>query len=115
MRTSIKGCRISMDCWRRMNNKNKKPLLPQQSLKDRQRKFAELLRAKQAETKARAAREQQERERIGYKMPDGTIYAGVSPYTGNPMYTTPGDAPLTMAFDDAALYGARLDANGHKD
>ena len=28
-------------------------------------------------------------------MPDGSIYAGVSPDTGKPMYTTPKDAPLT--------------------
>ena len=30
----------------------------------------------------------------GEKMPDGTIYAGISPATGKPMYTTPSDAPL---------------------
>jgi hypothetical protein len=32
---------------------------------------------------------------VGDKMPDGTIYVGISPDTGNAMYTTPADAPLT--------------------
>src|SRR5258708_6921449 len=29
----------------------------------------------------------------GDRMPDGTVYAGISPESGKPMYTTPGDAP----------------------
>jgi hypothetical protein len=51
----------------------------------------------------------------GDKMPDGTIYAGVSPDKGQPMYTTPADAPLTMTFNKAKKYAAKLDAQGHKD
>ena len=35
----------------------------------------------------------------GDKLADGTIFAGVSPDTGKPMFTTPADAPLTR-FDD---------------
>jgi hypothetical protein len=82
-----------------------KPL--KESLKDRQRKFADLLREKEAAAKAQAAREQQEREdqpRIGYRMSDGTIYAGMSPDTGKRMYAMPADASLTMTFDEAQEY-----------
>jgi hypothetical protein len=48
-------------------------------------------------------------------MPDGTIFVGVSPDTGKPMYTTPADAPLTMKWKQAMEYAARLDAHGHQD
>jgi hypothetical protein len=51
----------------------------------------------------------------GDKMPDGTIYAGVSPDTNKPMYATPADAPLTMTFNEAQEYAAKLYAHGHKD
>jgi hypothetical protein len=34
-------------------------------------------------------------------MPDGTVYAGVSPDTGQPMYTTFDDAPSTMKWKKA--------------
>ena len=51
----------------------------------------------------------------GDKMPDGTIYAGISPDTGKPMYTTPADAPLTMTWKAAMKYAAKLDAHGQKD
>ena len=33
--------------------------------------------------------------KVGASMPDGSIYAGVSPDTGKPMYATPKDAPMT--------------------
>jgi Protein of unknown function (DUF1566)/Sulfatase-modifying factor enzyme 1 len=52
---------------------------------------------------------------IGDKMPDGTVYAGISPDTGKVMYATPADAPLTMTFNDAQKYAAKLDAHGHQD
>ena len=51
----------------------------------------------------------------GDKMPDGTVFAGISPDTNKPMYATPGDASLTMKFNDAQKYAAQLDAHGHKD
>jgi Protein of unknown function (DUF1566) len=51
----------------------------------------------------------------GDSMPDGTVYAGISPDTNNPMYATPADAPLTMTFNDAQKYAAILDAHGHRD
>jgi hypothetical protein len=53
--------------------------------------------------------------RIGQEMPDGTIYAGLSPETNQPMYTMPADAPLTMTFNQAKGYAAQLDAHGHTD
>lgn len=54
-------------------------------------------------------------EKPGTRMPDGSIYAGVSPDTGKPMYATPKDAPLTLTFDEAANYAVRLDAHAQKD
>src|SRR5947208_2132008 len=48
----------------------------------------------------------------GDRMPDGTIYAGMSPDTGKAMYTTPADASLTYAFTEAQKYAAKLDAHG---
>jgi hypothetical protein len=52
---------------------------------------------------------------IGEVMPDGTVYAGVSPDTFKPMYTTPADAPLTMKWQEAMEYAAKLDSHGHQD
>jgi len=51
----------------------------------------------------------------GDKMPDGTVFAGISPDTYKPMYASPADASLTMKFNEAQDYAARLDAHGHKD
>jgi hypothetical protein len=49
------------------------------------------------------------------KMPDGTVYVGISPDTGRAIYTTPADASLTMTFNEAKEYAAKLDAHGHQD
>jgi hypothetical protein len=51
----------------------------------------------------------------GDRMTDGTVFAGISPDTHKPMYTTSADAKLTYAFDQAQKYAARLDAHGHDD
>jgi hypothetical protein len=48
----------------------------------------------------------------GERMPDGTVYAGVSPDTGEAMYTTPEDAPLRMTWEAAMDYAAKLEAHG---
>jgi len=48
-------------------------------------------------------------------MPDGTVLVGISPDTNKPMYATPADASLTMTFNEAQEYAAKLDAHGHKD
>ena len=53
--------------------------------------------------------------KVGDKMPDGTVLAGISPDTNKPMYATPADAALTMTFNEAQRYAAKLDAHGHKD
>ncbi len=53
--------------------------------------------------------------KVGDKMPDGTVLAGISPDTNKPMYATPADASLTMTFNEAKEYAAKLDAHGHKD
>ena len=51
----------------------------------------------------------------GDAMPDGTIFAGISPDTDKPMYTTQADAPLTMKWGAAMQYADGLDAHGHQD
>ena len=51
----------------------------------------------------------------GDKMPDGTVFAGISPDTNKPMYATPADAPLTMKFNQAKEYAAKLNAHGKQD
>jgi hypothetical protein len=54
----------------------------------------------------------------GDKMPDGTVFAGISPDTNEPMYATPADASLTMKFNQATDYAAKLNTNkylGHDD
>jgi hypothetical protein len=53
--------------------------------------------------------------KVGDKMPDGTVLAGISPDTNKPMYITAAGASLTMEFNQAKEYAATLDANGHKD
>jgi hypothetical protein len=53
--------------------------------------------------------------KIGDRMADGTAFAGFSPYTNKPMYTTLADAPQTYTFSQAKTYAAKLDACGHKD
>jgi|SRR5580700_11696412 hypothetical protein len=52
---------------------------------------------------------------IGSIMPDGSVFAGISPDTGKTMYATPADAPLTMEFTQATAYAGKLDAHGHRD
>src|SRR5579872_6560315 len=53
--------------------------------------------------------------KIGDKMPDGTILSGISPDTNKPMFAIPADASLTMTFNEAQEYAARLNGHGHKD
>ena len=54
----------------------------------------------------------------GDRMADGTIFAGTSPDTNKPMYTTPQDAPLTYTFNEAQKYSLGLNkqkAHDHDD
>jgi hypothetical protein len=51
----------------------------------------------------------------GGKMPDGTIYAGISPDSDKPLYTTPSDVPLLLSWSKAARYCKTLSAFGRRD
>ena len=64
-----------------------------------------------AEEKAKAV----ENAEVGDTMPDGTIYAGISPDTNERMYAAPTDASLLMQFKNAAKYASKLNMNDHKD
>ncbi len=52
---------------------------------------------------------------IGDVMKDGTIYAGISPDTNQPMYAAPADAPMSMDFNKAAKYATGLQVGDKKD
>jgi hypothetical protein len=52
---------------------------------------------------------------IGDRMEDGTIYAGISPDTGRPLYTTPADAPLTTYWQQAMESASKSDVHGRHD
>ena len=52
---------------------------------------------------------------IGARTQNGTAYAGISPDTQRPLYTTPADAPGTYTFEEAKSNCAGLDVNGHDD
>jgi len=52
---------------------------------------------------------------IGDRMPDGTIYAGISPDTNEPIYVMSADLSGTLKWKQAMEYAARLDENGHRD
>jgi hypothetical protein len=51
----------------------------------------------------------------GGKMPDGTIYVGISPDTRKRLYTTPADAPDVYTWNKAIEYCKTLVASGHND
>lgn len=51
---------------------------------------------------------------IGDKMPDGTIYAGISPDSSGPMYAMAADGPR-VKFEEAQSYASHLDSQGHQD
>lgn len=53
--------------------------------------------------------------RIGSEMPDGSLYAGISPTTGQPFYTTSAGAPEPMKWAQAQYYASHLDLHGHRD
>jgi hypothetical protein len=60
-------------------------------------------------------KEETTRPGIGDAMPDGTVYAGISPDTGKALYATPADAPHICSFNQAQEYARRLVAHGHND
>jgi hypothetical protein len=46
---------------------------------------------------------------------DGTVYAGISPDTHKPIYTTPADAPGVYSWREGTAYCTNLTAGEHKD
>jgi hypothetical protein len=68
-----------------------------------------------ANTNQCAASNQSSGASVGDRMPDGTVFAGISPDTNKPMYATPADASVTMKFNEAQKYAAKFDAHNHKD
>jgi len=52
---------------------------------------------------------------IGAFASDGSIYAGESPDTHKPMYTTPANAPDLFSWSDASNYCSTLQSFGHND
>jgi hypothetical protein len=51
--------------------------------------------------------------KAGQTRDDGTVYVGISPENGRPMYTTPANAPLTYTFDQAAEQVKSFNAAKH--
>lgn len=51
----------------------------------------------------------------GGKMPDGTLYAGISPDSDQALFTTPHDAPAVYSWRKAMRYCRTLSAFGHRD
>jgi hypothetical protein len=54
----------------------------------------------------------------GDKMPDGSIFAGISPDTGKQMFAMPADAGVSLTFNQAAKYAKTLNGKnrlGHDD
>jgi len=50
---------------------------------------------------------------VGSRMPDGTVYAGISPDFNKPLFVLPSDAPLNMTWQQAASYAAGLEGADH--
>jgi len=69
-----------------------------------------------AETAAAAVAPQSGiRLEVGKQMPDSTVYAGVSPDTRMPTYTTPADGRGLYTWKTGAEYCSALEAGGHQD
>jgi Protein of unknown function (DUF1566) len=51
----------------------------------------------------------------GGRMPDGTVYAGISPDTNKRLYTTPQDAPGLYTWNKGITYCETLSLFGHHD
>jgi hypothetical protein len=50
---------------------------------------------------------------IGQTVPDGTVYAGISPYDGLPMFATAQTSPYRI--EEEAQYASTLKVHGHAD
>ncbi|MFG1320470.1 hypothetical protein [Xanthobacter autotrophicus] len=49
---------------------------------------------------------------VGDRFDDGTIFSGISPDTGKPMYARPVDESLAMQWKEAVRYAARFEGHG---
>ena len=57
-------------------------------------------------------------KKIGQKMKDGSIYAGLSPQTGAELFVMPSDASVKMDFNEAGKHMAQINKDkvfGHQD
>lgn len=54
-------------------------------------------------------------DKVGHIMPDGSTYAGLSPGTNKPIFTTTTTLSLRMSWHEATRYAADLGEHGHKD
>ena len=61
-----------------------------------------------------ASAQQESKAKIGERLPDGTAYAGISPNTHKPMYTTPVDAGV-YSWKKVGQYCTNLEVDGHRD
>lgn len=52
---------------------------------------------------------------VGRRMSDGTIYVGLSPDTGAPLYMSLGAQAQAVTYDQACDFAANSDADGHTD
>lgn len=52
---------------------------------------------------------------VGALMPDGTVYAGVSPDTGKPMYAAAQDVTMEQAAAAQDAYRGKISLHGHND
>lgn len=54
---------------------------------------------------------------VGTKMDDGTVYAGISPETGEGLYVTPQDCPAPgyVKWQEAMKYAEELDVHNYND
>lgn len=52
---------------------------------------------------------------VGHTMPDGTIYAGISPDTNKPMYTTPANLEGIYSWYGGKTYCETLETLSHRD
>lgn len=53
--------------------------------------------------------------KFGEKMPDGTIYAGVSPDSGNALFAMPQDLPNRLSWTEAQKAASEQNYAGHAD
>jgi hypothetical protein len=101
------------------DNKSVSDIFPIAAEKKRQDEAAaaRLARKKEKEAKRRANEEKRAAENpiIGQRMPDGTVYAGDSPETMEPMFVMPNDSPGYYRWNEAKEHAKKINSHGHND